>query len=88
MFGYQILGFGSGGVAPTIEGLVVAGGGSGGSGISGWNNGGAGGAGGYRTFVAPYPGAGQTITVTVCSGGSAPSVTGGQKNNGQSSEIS
>lgn len=50
MFGYQILGFGSGGVAPTIEGLVVAGGGSGGSGISGWNNGGAGGAGGYRTF--------------------------------------
>ena len=77
MFGYQILGFGSGGVAPTIEMLVVGAGGSGGGGISGNNNGGGGGAGGFRTSLQPYPPAGQTITVTVGSGGAAPTATNG-----------
>jgi hypothetical protein len=48
-FGYQILGFGSGGgVSPyTVQYLVVAGGGGG----AGSHRGGAGGAGGFRTVA-------------------------------------
>ena len=46
MFGYQVLGFGSGGGATsaTVDYLIIAGGGGGGGGI-----GGGGGAGGFRT---------------------------------------
>ena len=69
-FGYQILGFGSGGGAPTydIEFLVVAGGGCGGNSNFGFISGGGGGAGGYRTSTQTVV-LGQTVTVTVGDGG-------------------
>ena len=73
MFGYQVLGFGSGGEAVTpvdADYLVIAGGGTGGN----WPGGG-GGAGGYRTS---FPGGTKLtldtkeVTITVGSGGAGP----------------
>ena len=74
-FGYNILGFGSGGVKPTdpfnANIFVLAGGGGGGK-----SEAGGGGAGGYR-FCASYPIKGATTyVVTVGAGGAA-----GQTNN-------
>ena len=61
-FGYQVLGFGSGGVAVVpydADFLVIAGGGGGGHG-----NGGGGGAGGYLTSTQSFvPSTEYTITV-------------------------
>ena len=51
-FGYQVLGFGSGGLVPVeynIQYLIVAGGGGAGKSVAGANCGG-GGAGGFRTL--------------------------------------
>ena len=71
-FGYQVLGFGSGGAAALgppfdCEYLVVAGAGSGGSALSGAGGGG----GGYRVLASktfPLEGA-SSYTVTVGGGG-------------------
>lgn len=84
-FGYNILGFGSGGSAPTIRFLVVGGGGGGGYGNPGSGGGGAG-AGGFRTREDAYPAPGQTITVTV-GGGGAGSNGGNPYNAGQQSAV-
>ena len=71
MFGYRVLGFGSGGGSAPIEidYLVVAGGGAGAP-----TQGGGGGAGGYRTS---FPGGtklematGEEVSITVGTGGS------------------
>ena len=72
-------------IAPySIEFLVVAGGGT-----SGPNNGGGGGggAGGYRTSTQSSIAAGNTITVTVGAGGSAPSNANGADSSVSSSAI-
>ena len=81
-FGYQVLGFGSGGSTPDpigVEYLIVGGGGSGG------NNrfhGGGGGAGGFRTNVGEtlVYNSGIVYTVTVGEGGTTP-VPGGDGTN-------
>ena len=64
-FGYQVLGFGSGGgpTAYTMDMLVVAGGAGGAMG--------AGGAGGYRTFSPVDIPTDTTVTVAVGGGGPA-----------------
>ena len=73
-FGYQILGFGSGGsVGPyDVDFLVVAGGGGGGCTSNGGPQargaGGGGGAGGYRTLSTQEVTPGNDITVTVGAG--------------------
>ena len=71
-FGYQILGFGSGGVASfevtDVDYLVIAGGGSGGT-----TYGGGGGAGGFRTSFCNACAA----ALTVCSGCHSITVGGG-----------
>jgi hypothetical protein len=65
------------GAPPTVEYLVVAGGGGAGdSGANGWGSGG-GGAGGYRTATGYAVSSGSPITVTVGSGGA-----GGSNSNG------
>tara|TARA_R110000824_G_scaffold397441_1_gene600329 strand:+ start:49 stop:1038 length:990 start_codon:yes stop_codon:yes gene_type:complete len=89
-FGYQVLGFGSGGSTPPpigVEYLIVGGGGSGG------NNrfhGGGGGAGGFRTNVGEslvYT-SGIVYTVTVGEGGTTPVPGGdGMNNSGNLSSI-
>ena len=70
-FGYQVLGFGSGGVAAPqdpydIEVLCVGAGASG-----GYNHAGAGGAGGYRTDATLELTGGTDYTITVGAGGAA-----------------
>ena len=73
-FGYQILGFGSGGSAGPydVDFLVVAGGGGGGCTSNGGPQargaGGGGGAGGYRTLSTQEVTPGNDITVTVGAG--------------------
>ena len=79
MFGYRVLGFGSGqaGSAPYgIEYLVVAGGGGGGSCWGSSPGGGGGGAGGFLTNLggtAIELTPGETYTQTVGAGGVGPS---------------
>jgi hypothetical protein len=71
MFGYQVLGFGSGGKKTyQIQFLVVAGGGAGGRATN--YGGGGGGAGGFRTICSKTfcVAVGEAIPITVGSGGS------------------
>ena len=85
-FGYQILGFGSGGRKPRVPGnidfLVIAGGAAGGS----TSNAGGGGAGGYRTATETTVALDKVITITVGDGGA--SVSSGQGTNGDVSSFS
>ena len=76
-FGYNINGFGAGGVLPPYNAdfLIVAGGGGGAQGAPVGRAGGAGGAGGFRTFTCQELKAGANYVVTVGAGG-----TGGPGN--------
>ena len=84
-FGYQVLGFGSGGGPQVldVEYLVVAGGASGGGGkyFSG-----GGGAGGYRTATLTEVEKGSPLTVTVGAGG--PSVDNGDQGDSGANSVS
>ena len=87
MFGYQVLGFGSGAGAAgyDIEFMVVAGAGSGAVGGHNGGDGGGGGGGGYRTSPQAVEPGGGDITITVGTGG--PSPGNSQRNDGQDSSI-
>ena len=76
-FGYQVLGFGSGGAKKKyqVQFLVVAGGGAGGRATN--YGGGGGGAGGYRTICSKTfcVTEGEAIPITVGNGGSQTGAT-------------
>ena len=102
MFGYQVLGFGSGGSALpiTLQFLVIAGGGAGAGGTNDTAGGGGGGAGGYiNSFASENSGATSTTastvelvknevyTITVGGGGAGGNAGGSSDNRGGDSKI-
>jgi hypothetical protein len=80
-FGYNINGFGAGGVLPPYNAdlLIVGGGGGGAPGAPVGRAGGGGGGGGFRTFTCQELAAGETYVITVGAGGAggSPNASGG-----------